>query len=64
MEFEYVKVEPRRVYLICSDCGERLQHKEGGFLTSPPRAWYECLNGHREMHRDGYPKIEYVEVKE
>jgi len=63
MEFEYVKVEPRRVYLICPDCGCRLNHQQGGFMTSSPRAWYECSNGHRKMHHDGYPKIEYVEVK-
>lgn len=64
MNFEYVRVEPRMVYLICPDCGERLQHKEGGFMTSPPKAWYECSQAHRHMYRDGYPKIEYVEVKE
>ena len=63
MEYEYAKVVPRKVYLICSECGERLHHEQGGFLTSPPRAWYKCDNGHREMYRDGYPKIEYIEVK-
>ena len=62
MDFEYVKVEPRMVYLVCPDCGERLHHQEGGFSTSPPRAWYICENNHRHMYRDGYPKIEYVEV--
>ena len=64
MQFEYAKVEPRKVYLVCPDCDERLYHKEGGFLTSPPKAWYECVNGHRHMFRDGYPRIEYVEVKD
>jgi hypothetical protein len=64
MEFEYVKVEPRMVYLNCPDCGCRLKHQQGGFLTSPPRAWYICENEHRHMYRDGYPRIEYVEVKE
>ncbi len=64
MEFNYVKVEAHMVYLTCSECGTTLHHKEGGFSTSPPRAWYECVNGHREMYQDGYPKIKYVEVKE
>ena len=63
MEFEYVKVEPRKVYLICWECGERLYYERGAFLTNPPKAWYKCVNGHRQMYRDGYPKVEYVEVK-
>ena len=32
-------------------------------MTSPPRAWYICENEHRHLYRDGYPKIEYIEVK-
>ena len=64
MEFERIKVEPRMVYLKCPDCGGRLSHQQGGFLTSPPRAWYVCDQEHRHMFRDGYPKIEYVEVYE
>lgn len=63
MEFEYVKVEPRMVYIICPECGEKMNHEQGGFMTSPPRAWYKCNNEHRHMFRDGYPKIEYVEIK-
>lgn len=62
MEFEYACVEPRKVYLICQDCGKRLERQQGGFITSPPKAWYICENEHRHMYRDGYPKIEYVEV--
>ena len=63
MKYEYVKLEVRRVYLLCDTCNERLEFKEGGFMTYPPKAWYECKNGHREMHHDGYPTIEYIEVK-
>ena len=62
MEFESIKVEPRMVYLICPDCGKRMHRQQGGFLTSPPKAWYECENQHRHMYYDGYPKIEYGEV--
>ena len=50
------------MYLLCDTCNERLEFKEGGFMTYPPKAWYECKNGHREMHHDGYPIIEYIEV--
>jgi hypothetical protein len=52
------------VYLKCPDCGGRLSHQQGGFMTSPPRAWYVCDQEHRHMFRDGYPKIEYVETLE
>ena len=63
MEFEYTKVEPRKVYLLCPDCGERLCYKEGGFATNPPKARYACENGHSHMYVEGYPRVEFVEVK-
>lgn len=59
MKTEKVKVTPVMVYILCPDCDERMEHQEGGFLTSPPRAWYVCPNDHRHMYHDGYPRIEY-----
>ena len=63
MEFEYTRVVPRKVYLLCPDCGERLRHKEGGFMSNPPKARYACENGHSHMYVEGYPRVEFVEVK-